>query len=57
MKLWKQTLFYANRPFPVTNIPTNLGVAIKADRILDFEIFFNENTTEKDFGKDNEDDE
>lgn len=29
-----------NRPFTVTNIPTNLGVAIKAERILDFEDFF-----------------
>lgn len=44
-----------NRPFPVTNIPTNLGVAIKADRILDFEIFFNENTTEEDSEEDKKD--
>ena len=29
-----------NKPFPVTNIPTNLGVAIKAERILEFEEFF-----------------
>lgn len=29
-----------NVPFPITRIPTNLGVAIKAERIFDFESMF-----------------
>lgn len=29
-----------NVPFPITRIPTNLGIAIKAERILDFESMF-----------------
>lgn len=33
-----------NMPVPVVNIPTNLGIAIKSERVLDFEKYFAKDT-------------